>query len=65
MTTAAITVILGVIAVCTFWMKGKQWPTFITATLFGIFLGTTPVGSWARDLVENLMGALNSWLGHQ
>ena len=28
-----------VIAICTFLLQGKQWPTFISAVLFGMFFG--------------------------
>ncbi|MGP4027284.1 hypothetical protein [Actinomadura sp. 3N407] len=30
--------IFFIIAVCTFMLKGKQWPTFITAGIMGFFL---------------------------
>ena len=62
MTEAMICVLLGVIAVCTFWLKGKQWPTFITATVFGIFLGTTPIGSALKSGVMAFFGWLNGLL---
>lgn len=50
MTQFAMTVILGVAAWCTFVLQGKQWPTFILATLFGIFLGTSEIGGSLREL---------------
>lgn len=52
MTHFAITVILGITAGFTFVLQGKQWPTFIFATAFGVFLGSTIVGESVKDLVE-------------
>lgn len=62
MTQAAITFILGTIAVATFMLKGKQWPTFITAALFGLYLGGTSLGQWVQGIVNGLMAQLNAWL---
>ncbi len=62
MTQAAITLVLGVIAVATFMLKGKQWPTFITTLVFGLYLGTTTVGQWIMTPVNAFFGWLNGFL---
>ncbi|GIH69416.1 hypothetical protein [Sphaerimonospora thailandensis] len=62
MTTAVITFVLGIIAVATFMIKGRQWPTFITAVLFGLYLGTTPVGEFIKGIVKSFFTALTGWL---
>lgn len=62
MTQVAVTFILGVVAIATFMLKGKQWPTFITAGLFGIFLGATPLGAGLMDLINRFFDSLNGWL---
>ncbi|WP_068925069.1 hypothetical protein [Planobispora rosea] len=58
-----ITLMLFVIAVCTFLLKGRQWPTFITAGLFGMFFGSTAWGSglmgWVSALASTLVGAIS------
>jgi hypothetical protein len=63
-TQAVLTLILGIIAVCTFLLKGRQWPTFITACLFGMFAGSTAWGSglmgWCGDLVRSIIQSMSS-----
>jgi hypothetical protein len=58
-----LTLLLGVIAVCTFLLKGRQWPTFITAGLFGMFAGSTAWGAglmgWVSALATTLVQALS------
>jgi hypothetical protein len=62
MTHAALTVIFGVAAIFTFWNSGRQWPTAILATIFGILLGGTPVGRWIAEGVNWLGDHVNRWL---
>lgn len=62
MTHAALTVIFGIAAVFTFWHTGRQWPTAILATIFGVLLGTTPLGRWLVDAVEWCGDHVNRWL---
>lgn len=59
MTTVAITFVLGAICVATFLLQGKQWPTFITSTIFGLYLGSTTLGTWTMGQVN----AVFDWLG--
>lgn len=63
MTHGVITFILALIAIGTFVLKGKQWPTFITATLFGIYLGSTFIGEGLKDAVETFLEFLTGRLG--
>lgn len=42
-----------VVAVATFLLQGKQWPTFISAVLFGMFFGGT---MWGASLMRWLAG---------
>jgi len=42
---AMLCLLLAVIAIATFVLKGKQWPTFISAGLLGVFLGATDPGN--------------------
>jgi len=59
---AVLCLILGVVAVCTFLLKGRQWPTFITACLFGMFVGGTGWGGAVMRAVSSvtsqIIGAL-------
>lgn len=48
---AVIVLILGILAVATFMIQGKQWPTFIFATLFGMFFGST---EWGQAISDNV-----------
>ncbi|MFI6595031.1 hypothetical protein ACIBHX_02215 [Nonomuraea sp. NPDC050536] len=52
-----------VIAVCTFLLQGKQWPTFISAMLFGMFFGGTEWGiglmKWVAALGLNVFKAMS------
>ncbi|GII65375.1 hypothetical protein Ssi03_75340 [Sphaerisporangium siamense] len=60
---AVLTLIFGVIAVCTFMLKGRQWPTFITACLFGMFFGTTTwgrtIGAWISEFAAGIIKGLS------
>lgn len=44
-----LAVLFGVIAVCTFLLKGRQYPTAISACLFGMFFAAT---DWGAGLTE-------------
>ncbi|MEU7743355.1 hypothetical protein [Nonomuraea sp. NPDC049158] len=55
---AVICLILGIVAVATFMIKGKQWPTFITATLFGMYAGATTWGGAITRAVTSMAGQL-------
>ncbi len=61
---AVLTLIFGVIAICTFLLKGRQWPTFITAGLFGMFAGSTDWGAglmgWCGELARNIVQSMTS-----
>ncbi len=46
--------VLGVVAIATFMLKGKQYPTFITAGLFGMYAGSTEWGGAIMRAVSNL-----------
>jgi hypothetical protein len=56
---AMLCLLLAVIAIATFVLKGKQWPTFISATLLGLFLGATKAGdvvvTWVSGVVVNVL----------
>lgn len=53
-----LTLLLGVVAVCTFLLKGRQWPTAVTAALFGMFFGGTAWGAGLMGWVAALAGTL-------
>lgn len=57
-----LVLILGALALATCWFKGRQWPTFITATLFGVALGATPFGQGIMGIFRNMIHWLNSTL---
>ncbi len=61
---AVLTVIFGIIAICTFLLKGRQWPTFITAGLFGMFAGSTAWGSelmgWCAAFARTIIQSMSS-----
>lgn len=61
MTTATAYAVLlllsGVLAIASFLIQGRQWPTFLAATAFGIFLGATTAG-------ETIAQALADFLRH-
>lgn len=61
MTIGVITLILGILAFATFWAQGRQWPTFIFATLFGICLGVGPVGPGVVKVLRSFFGAFAGW----
>lgn len=56
-----LAVLFLVIAVCTFLLQGKQYPTFISAALFGMFFAATDWGSglmtWVRGLAIGIFQA--------
>ncbi|MDF5759402.1 hypothetical protein [Spongiactinospora sp. TRM90649] len=62
MTIATATTVLlicsGILAVATFLIQGRQWPTAIAACVFGLFLASTPVGDMVTDALVTL---LRSW----
>lgn len=62
MTQAAVTLVLGTIAVATFMLKGKQWPTFITAAVFGIYLGSTQFGEFIQGFVTGFLNSIGRML---
>lgn len=61
---AVICLILAIIAVATFLLQGKQWPTFISATLFGMFAGSTDWGGavmkWVSAMLTQLIKSFQS-----
>lgn len=62
MTQVAICVILGVSAVATFMLNGRQWPTFVVTLIFGCYFGHTSAGQWCMARVDDFFGLVNSWL---
>ncbi|MBO2461633.1 hypothetical protein [Actinomadura violacea] len=62
----ALLAITFAVAFTTCLLKGKQWPTLVTATIFGCFLGATPAGHKATGVVKEIVGLLLSFahLGH-
>jgi hypothetical protein len=61
MTQGVLAILFLVIAVCTFLLQGKQWPTFISACLFGMCFAATDWGTglmgWIRALAMNIFQA--------
>lgn len=61
MVQGVLAILFLVIAVCTFLLQGKQWPTFITAGLFGMCFAATDWGSglmtWLRELAIGIFQA--------
>jgi hypothetical protein len=55
---AMLCMLLAVIAIATFVLKGKQWPTFISAGLLGLFLGATNFGNTAVESMAGMFVAL-------
>jgi hypothetical protein len=54
-------ILLATIAIATFVLKGKQWPTFISATLLGMFLGSTSAGTAVvKNLAESVASILKN-----
>ncbi|MGW4476822.1 hypothetical protein ACWENQ_44825 [Nonomuraea sp. NPDC004354] len=54
MTQVAICMVLLSAAVATFFLDGKQWPTFSVTLIFGIYLGHTSLGQWCMSMVNDL-----------
>ena len=61
MAQGVLAIFFLIIAVCTFLLKGRQYPTAITATLFGLFFAATDWGvavtDWIRDLAIDIFQA--------
>lgn len=57
---AVLMIVSGTGAVASFLIQGRQWPTAITATIFGIFLGATAAGidfaEWLAELLKTFVG---------
>lgn len=57
---AVLMIVFGTAAAASFLIQGRQWPTFLTAALFGIFLGATEggiaVAEWLADLLKTFVG---------
>lgn len=56
----ALLVITFAIAITTTILRGKQWPTLITAAVFGCFLGSTSTGLMIIKLVKEAVNAFLS-----
>jgi len=61
---ALLCILLATIAIATFVLKGKQWPTFISAGFMGLFLGATTAGTglvgWLSGVVVNVLKSLTT-----
>lgn len=59
---AVLMIVFGTMAVASFLIQGRQWPTAITAAMFGIFLGATSAGigiaEWAAGLLKDIIGSV-------
>lgn len=62
MTQGVICLVLGIIAIATFLLQGKQWPTFISAILLGMFLGSTAFGGAVMGWVTSMLSTLTRTL---
>lgn len=61
MAQGVLAILFLIIAICTFLLQGKQYPTFIAACLFGMFFAATDWGhsltAWVRDIAVNIFQA--------
>jgi hypothetical protein len=59
---AVLMIVFGTMAIASFLIQGRQWPTAITAAIFGIFLGATSAGEAVAaalaDFLQNIVGSL-------
>lgn len=58
----SICLILLAAAVATFFLDGKQWPTFVVTLLFGTYFGHTVPGQWLMERLNDLFRWINGWL---
>lgn len=55
-----IALLFGVVAVSTFLLQGRQWLTFVTAGVFGMFFGSVP---WGRGLMSMISSVVSFAIG--